>query len=607
MKKLLFLVCVVAIVVSPLWAQQAPDPAKGGESETFTHAIGGAEVLRITEVPTVPEAGISRSSSPSADFEGDSGQNASATIEIVRDAQMLDAGSPVTAEVPVPWRSLPPGQSRAIHDVREVIETSDLIVFGRVAELPPETVETGVMPLSQRFDVVHLISPGDGADWVLIESPRRSASAAEMARLEPGETYVLMLRHRQHNLFSVIEHPAAVTPIDHRLVDPSGRSLSDLEERIRRVLGANRGVVQDEETWAVAPASMPITEPVEQDLKAANPVETTPESPAKDGRATVNLLYETFEGAWPGSWNVFDDNGSTGGEVYWSDSSHRSYAGSWSAWCADGGGDGQPAGGNYLDNMDTWMVYGPMDLSDAQDGTFSFRFWNQTENGYDYAGIYNYVWNNFVKPYEPFYFHYQGKPLLLFYQGKYLVQNGNFPKNDTFTIEIFGHEEYCTWVYGYAEELRVDGPYPRNRQFSVMPRYDETSIPNRTRQHCIDPRLEYLYVEQWEEALKLASRGAIDIITITSWNEFPERTAIEPHYDSTAWNKNPYYLYDLTRTYICKLKGIDPQVQENTKDDLKLLTVLGTLCIAVILGLFLGRRRLRLKRRLLRTTPHSAA
>ena len=232
---------------------------------------------------------------------------------------------------------------------------------------------------------------------------------------------------------------------------------------------------------------------------------------------------------------------------------------------------------------------------------------NETEKGYDYAGIYNYVWNNFVKPYEPFYFHYQGKPLLLFYQGKYLVQNGNFPKNNTFTIEIFGHEEYCTWVYGYAEELRVDGPYPRNRQFSVMPRYDETSIPNRTRQHCIDPRLEYLYVEQWEEALKLASRGAIDIITITSWNEFPERTAIEPHYDSTAWNKNPYYLYDLTRTYICKLKGIDPQVQENTKDNLKLLTVLGTLCIAVILGLFLGRQKLRLKRRLLRTTPHSAA
>jgi len=32
--------CIVAIGVVPLWAQQVPDPAKGGESENYTHQDG---------------------------------------------------------------------------------------------------------------------------------------------------------------------------------------------------------------------------------------------------------------------------------------------------------------------------------------------------------------------------------------------------------------------------------------------------------------------------------------------------------------------------------------------------------------------------------------
>lgn len=40
MKKMLFVLCVVALMVSPVWAQQAPDPMKGGESEISTHVDG---------------------------------------------------------------------------------------------------------------------------------------------------------------------------------------------------------------------------------------------------------------------------------------------------------------------------------------------------------------------------------------------------------------------------------------------------------------------------------------------------------------------------------------------------------------------------------------
>ena len=40
MRKFLLLSCVLVLVVMPLQAQQAPDPAKGGESENYTHVDG---------------------------------------------------------------------------------------------------------------------------------------------------------------------------------------------------------------------------------------------------------------------------------------------------------------------------------------------------------------------------------------------------------------------------------------------------------------------------------------------------------------------------------------------------------------------------------------
>ncbi len=33
--------------------------------------------------------------------------------------------------------------------------------------------------------------------------------------------------------------------------------------------------------------------------------------------------------------------------------------------------------------MNTWMIYGPFDLSDAVSGYFDFFYWTQEEIGYD--------------------------------------------------------------------------------------------------------------------------------------------------------------------------------------------------------------------------------
>jgi hypothetical protein len=97
-------------------------------------------------------------------------------------------------------------------------------------------------------------------------------------------------------------------------------------------------------------------------------------------KTTVTLLTEGFEGAFPGNWGI------SGGSIYWDDTSYRHHAGSWSAWCADGGTLGQPAGGTYLNDMNTWMTYGPFNLSDATAGSMTFWLWLDSETDYDWFG-----------------------------------------------------------------------------------------------------------------------------------------------------------------------------------------------------------------------------
>jgi hypothetical protein len=122
------------------------------------------------------------------------------------------------------------------------------------------------------------------------------------------------------------------------------------------------------------------------------------EPPVGDGAAPpvvgaagwVAIMSEGFEGAFPsGSWSVFDDNGSDYGEYYWDDDDYLPHSGGWSAWPANGGADGlDPEYYYYPNNMDSWMVYGPFDLSDANDAELLFYYWNQSEVNWDWFGWY---------------------------------------------------------------------------------------------------------------------------------------------------------------------------------------------------------------------------
>ncbi|MDI6752014.1 MAG: fibronectin type III domain-containing protein [bacterium] len=100
----------------------------------------------------------------------------------------------------------------------------------------------------------------------------------------------------------------------------------------------------------------------------------------------TQIMTEGFEGSFPsGPWHVFDDDGSTNGEYYWDDTLYKSHTGVWSGWCAKGGMNGlNPESNNYPNNCNSWMEYGPFNLSDATDANLSFYFWNKSESTYDY-------------------------------------------------------------------------------------------------------------------------------------------------------------------------------------------------------------------------------
>ena len=174
---------------------------------------------------------------------------------------------------------------------------------------------------------------------------------------------------------------------------------------------------------------------------------------------------------------------------------------------------------------------------------------------YHYSEVYNRVYDDFVVTYSSVYY-LDDKPLICFFNDPTLTENGTIPQDVRFKIVLVGQENYVQWIYTdlnyYAKPIR--NPY--TNQISVTPRYDDSHVEGR--QPCtVDVTLANgIYYEEWKNAINLFKQGKIDIITITSWNEYPERTAIEPHHDATAFDSDPWFLYNKTQYYIQEIRQL---------------------------------------------------
>jgi hypothetical protein len=97
------------------------------------------------------------------------------------------------------------------------------------------------------------------------------------------------------------------------------------------------------------------------------------------------IMQEGFEGAWPGAgWLVTDPDFE---EYFWARRDCRAASGSFSAWAMGGGsiGSGLGCSSNYINEANSWAVFGPFSLADATDAEFSAKLWLNSEAVFDYA------------------------------------------------------------------------------------------------------------------------------------------------------------------------------------------------------------------------------
>ncbi len=99
------------------------------------------------------------------------------------------------------------------------------------------------------------------------------------------------------------------------------------------------------------------------------------------------IMYEGFEYGFPWSGWTLLDLSNDGYERLWNDVVYAPYSGESVGWPAGGGADPLDPP-NYANNMDSWMIYGPFDLSNATDAQVVFFLWRELEPNYDFIEFY---------------------------------------------------------------------------------------------------------------------------------------------------------------------------------------------------------------------------
>ncbi len=170
--------------------------------------------------------------------------------------------------------------------------------------------------------------------------------------------------------------------------------------------------------------------------------------------------------------------------------------------------------------------------------------YNQTSGTYNFTAIYDYLFETYTSKYPSNCFLLGGKPAVGFYDDptRNLTSN-DIPQDTRFSIRLIGSNPEDDWEYQVPNPTLSTQPVCRDGEISVCPRYDANGW------HEDVNLTQGIYGVQWSRAIDEARKGNVNIVTIISWNEFAERTQIEPHIGNIT-TASPYYLLDLTKAYI---------------------------------------------------------
>jgi len=126
---------------------------------------------------------------------------------------------------------------------------------------------------------------------------------------------------------------------------------------------------------------------------------------------------------------------------------------------------------------------------------------------------------------------------------------------DNFTSRIIGDMSYVDWYWWFPNNGRPDQKTPLRSdvdggQTTIEPRYDDSRLGN-GRNTKNDPDFsEGEYQKQWDVAKAWIEAGKCKIVLIGTWNDYTERTQVEPCFDATSFTPYPFYLLDITRANI---------------------------------------------------------
>jgi hypothetical protein len=230
-------------------------------------------------------------------------------------------------------------------------------------------------------------------------------------------------------------------------------------------------------------------------------------------------------------------------------------------------------------------------------------FNDTSPNNYNYKEIYDYIYGNFVVPNPDNYMQLNSKPLICFFNGN--ITSGGYVSSDSrFSTRIVGGSYYSNWFYDTIPGItlksgdNVNNPtLGSDGEISVNPRFDDRLV--RTPSHTYDVNYSKdAYGYQWNYSIDLARQGKINYVTISTWNEYAERTSIEPFYDNstatgsiTPQHTNAYYLFDKTQHYIAMIKSIPVISPSPSIPEFPSFLVIGLIMVSTFVGVLVYKRK----------------
>jgi len=231
------------------------------------------------------------------------------------------------------------------------------------------------------------------------------------------------------------------------------------------------------------------------------------------------------------------------------------------------------------------------DLGEARK-VYNESFWSR---------ILDYVYRNFVEPYRGTYLEIDGKPLVLAFAPVGIFYR---PRSERFLIRVVAtmvdeinalssltgmRVDWDLWPWYIPLEKGFHGLRLRVGGYvALAPRYDPAlerleGVADRDPLDMDPSYSQRVYDEEWKWVLN--HFWLVRIVAIYSWNEYHERSEIEPHRDATA--SNGAYPYEATLRYAHELKNLVKEFNEAIA--ILVTTLLTTLFLAPCVGLELSR------------------